>query len=95
MARSSEPATGSSFESRAHEILTRWSCERELLASRDDAEAARRYLDGLHVRTLATDDGRFVLEKTGRVVGRAELVLLGLRQLVVRRRATGPTCVRF
>ncbi len=90
MARSSEPAAGRSFESRAHEILTRWSCERELLASRDDAEAARRYLGGLHVRTLATDDGRFVLEKTGQVVGRAELVLLGLRQLVARRPTSAP-----
>ncbi len=90
MARSAESGTGRSFESRAPEILARWTCERELLASPDDAEAARHYLERLHVRTRATADGRFVLEQTGQVVGRAELVLLSVRRLVAARPRSAP-----
>ena len=85
MASPLELASGRSFESRANEVLKRWASERELSASADDAEAARRYLELLRIKALATADGRFVLEHTGQVVGRVELVLLGLRQLVARR----------
>ncbi len=90
MASPPELAPGRSFESRAHEVLTRWASDRELSASPDDAEAARRYLKGLRIKALATGDGRFLLEHTGQVVGRVELVLLGLRQLIARRPRTAP-----
>ena len=86
MAGPSESATGRSFESRAQKVLARWTSERELSATPDDAEAARRYLERLRIKTVATEDGRFLLEDIGQVLGRAELVLLGLRQLVARRR---------
>ncbi len=90
MASSSESASGKSFESRAQAVLARWTSERELWASPDDAEAARRYLERLGIKTAATTDGRFVLERTGQVVGRAELVLFGLRQIVARRPRSAP-----
>ncbi len=90
MARSSASPAGRSFESWAHTFsrdgVASASCQPAVTTPKRLAAASKR----LHITALPTDDGRFVLKETGQVVGRAELVLLGLRQLVARRPRSAP-----
>jgi hypothetical protein len=75
----------STFEHAVAVILDRWKDEGITRLTAAEIEQARSYLHQHGVRTHPVEGGQFMLEKSGRVIQPAHLILIGVRHLAAAR----------